>query len=291
MKVNALIIDDLPLYADTITTVMQQRTDSLDDIEYHPTTFSGEGCFNQAKEYIFNNSNSIDLVFSDFNLGTGGNGIDLFNVFHELNCKPYRILHSNTDHSFIEHSEDYRDSYDAFCVSKETPHINKNLSIYENTIAKIKQYGNPNFHDFYYDRQNAFRQKKDAKIAMGSIAPLIDIMSYQTSDDHHTFTYRNFHNGRITASTRTISGRLYSQSALKDLTSELAFAHLNQSQSVNLLWVSKIDLDNQHVYFISPDSVIQSMKVFNFSQAQKYIESYDCYKTVLSKNLSSFFTS
>ena len=79
--INALIVDDTPLYANRIANVMKERNDALKQFEYYPVLFKGEGCFKAAKEYIEIKGQEIDLVFSDFNLGSGGDGVDLFNLF------------------------------------------------------------------------------------------------------------------------------------------------------------------------------------------------------------------
>lgn len=286
-EINVVVVDDVPLYAKRIEKVLLKRNLFLEHMQYAPIVFKGEGCFLPASEYIRRNAEKINLIFSDYNLGNGGNGIDLFNLFTKLNSKPYRILHSKTSQRLDEHSEEFKlGLFDAFSKSKNESLINDKLIWVEEKIFKLQLFGNPNFYNFYY--KDLFFERQDALTKIGEIR-LIDIVSINTLDDRHTFVYRKYSNERMTVCEWGITGARYRQNTIAELTEGLPFARVNQSQTVNLLWVSKFELENKKIKLISPDSKPRNLEIHNVSEDRKYTSTYAPYFSITSKNLPAYF--
>lgn len=287
VKLTVLIVDDVPLYANRIQEVIVEENKLSEYFEYVPVVFMGEGCFLLAKEYIQANGEKIDLIFSDYNLGAGGNGIDLFNLFSQCNAKPYKILHSNTSQRLDEHSEEFKlGLFDSFSKSKKEPDIKSKLLWATDNIFRLRLFGNPNFYKKYYDR--GFVENSLVISKVGEIK-LIDILSINTINDLHTFIYRNHSENRISIKSWQITGTKYRQNSIIEMADGLPFARVNQSQTVNLLWVSEFDLKNKQVVFISPDSIHRSLEVINVSDDKKFIQTYESFASIVSANIPDFF--
>src|SRR5258705_1555958 len=86
LKVNTIVVDDMQLYADTIKKVLEVRNTKSNYAEYLIREFTTRTHYEDAKSYILRclDSNSpIDLIFCDYNLGGGKNGIDFLNFLKE----------------------------------------------------------------------------------------------------------------------------------------------------------------------------------------------------------------
>lgn len=286
-KVNVVVIDDLPMYAQKIENTLIERNKNSVSAEYIPITFCKDTHFADAQNFIYNNYKEIDLIFSDYHLDGGGNGIDLFNLFKQKNVRPYRVLHSNTSKRFGEHSEEFQDNlFDAFSRSKSPKELNEKLSGYEGKILNIKKLGNLNFFKSYYDSN--LNELSEAIENIGKFR-LLDIVSITTNDDLHTIIYREFKDGRMKIMSDKITGKNYRIGAFMEKAEDLQFARLNQSQLINLLWVSKIDVYNKAIHFISPDPLIRILPVTHFSSESNYRETYEGFIGSLSQNIPSFF--
>jgi hypothetical protein len=286
-KINVVVVDDLPMYARLIENVLYERNQKSNDYEYVCNVFCADTHFADAEKFILENLTKIDIIFSDYHLDGGGNGLDLFNIFKENLTKPYRILHSNTSQRFTEHSTEFINNlYDEFCRSKAEEEIEEKVLLYEREILPIKLFGNPLFYRYYYDKQ--FQPKKDALRKIGEFT-IMDIMSITTKNDNHTIIFRHHSKGITNILKSELTGPKYRQGAIIEDTDGMPYARLNQSQLVNLLWVSEINIHHKKVKFISSDSGLRKMDIFNFSKEKPYNQTYNEYLLLLSSNISRFF--
>ncbi len=285
-KINVVIVDDLPMYANTISSVLIKKNRNATDVEYIPFVFSEDSHFNDASNFIKDKLSDVDIIFSDYYL-VGGNGLTLFDIFKEKSIKPYRILHSHTAQRFSEHSREFLDNrFDDFCRTKDETEIEVKLSYYEKNILPIKLMGNPLFYTAYYDKQ--FQPKEDALRKVGEFT-IMDIMSITTKDDNHKIIFRQHAEDRIIISNAEHTGLKYRQGAIIEDAEGMAFARLNQSQLVNLLWVSEIDEHRKMVKFIGSNSLLRKMDIFNFSKEKPYRQTYAQHLQLLSGGIPRFF--
>lgn len=272
LKVNTIVVDDMQLYADTIKKVLEVRNTKSNYAEYLIREFTTRTHYEDARNYILmclDSNSPIDLIFCDYNLGGGKNGIDFFKLFKGKNVRPYRILHSQTRESFTEKSEEFlKGFYDQFSHSKSPEAVNKRLEEYEENVLKVKLYGNPKFTDPYYRGKSLepFRIDK-----FYSSYNLIDILYVLTKDDNQTVVYRQIDNstGQIVLNSSLESGKKYRIDNFLTAAGDFKFLRLNQSLLINLLWVSKVDTINQKVHFIVPDS--KNLTIESYNTASKFI--------------------
>lgn len=268
LKVNTVVIDDIPLYAEIVEEALRERNEISSVAEYVITVFSKSSHFSDAKKFIQEHilsNKPIDLIFSDFHLKGGGTGIDLFNLFNDSPQKPFRMLHSNTDERLSEHTGDFsRNFFDDFSKTKNREAVLNKLEQYEKEILIVKSHGNPLLYKKYYIN-GSFRPTEAAGRTNGEFN-LLDILCIESEDDRSYITFRvhNENSVRVGYTDHGITGD-YRQDDFLRLAKGLEFVRLNQSQTVNLLWVSKIDIQSKIVHFITPDSEKYELKIHNFS--------------------------
>ncbi len=256
-KINTIIVDDKPMFAESICEVLEKRNEQSEIAEYIPKVFSRRTHYNDAKQYILDcvkKKISVDLFFSDYHLEAEvhENGIELFRLFEGTPIRPFRILHSNTTLRFTEHSEEFISGlYDQFSSSKSEEMIMKRLNEYEEQIIKTKMYGNPNFTEVYYPRSWPGNRKEPRYKSYN----LRDLLFVSTNNNLQTIVYRHTgEDGTIILKKDTPTGPEFRTNHFVEETNNLKYLKLNQSTLVNLLWVSKIDQIEKKVYFIVPDS-------------------------------------
>ncbi len=272
LKINTIVVDDMQLYADIIKKVLSERNSKSNYAEYLIKDFTTRTHYEDAKNYIFKCIDSyipIDLIFCDYNLGGGKNGIDFFKLFEGKNVRPYRILHSQTRENFTEKSEEFvKELYDQFSHSKSPEAVNRRLEEYEENVLKVKLYGNPKFTTPYY-RVNSLETLRNDKYY--NSYKLRDILYILTKDDTQTVVYRLIDDstGQVVLNSSLESGKKYRIDNFLTAAGDFNFLRLNQSLLINLLWVSKVDTINQKVHFIVPDS--KSLIIESYNTASKFI--------------------
>lgn len=287
--VNTVIVDDAPMYAEAIYDVLMKRNKENTLIQYIPNVFCKRGFYSDAKDYILqsiNNNIAIDLIYCDYHLGPGINGIDLFTLFTHTLIRPYRMLHSNTTRRFSEHSKEFIDGhYDQFSPTKDSEMIEQNIMQYENEILKIKLFGNPRYIKSFYANKNGSETIIEKKYRGINLTNLLYV---HTKDDDHSIVFRNIDpvNGSVFLDSLNRSGKDYRIDNFIASAGDFEYLRLNQSILLNLLWVSKIDTEEQKVHFITPNS--KRLIIDSYNTVSKFISKDFDFK-VISDALQRYF--
>lgn len=156
---NIIIVDDVPILGEKVDKIIKQYYSSKQVYEYNIILFLDDNHFKEAKQYIQNRYEDIDVIFSDQNL-RGGKGTDLFKSAEAILTTEYssikkqshicRVMHSNVDTRLKEHIKEYSFAYDFFINSEKENDITAFLDEYENKILTTKEYGNTGFKDYLY---------------------------------------------------------------------------------------------------------------------------------------------
>lgn len=293
LNINTIIVDDVPLFAEVIKKAVLEMNDISSFATYTPIVFSKGNLFEHVSNYIqecINNKNTIDLIFADYNLGGGKNGIELLKLFDDAPIRPFKVFHSITDDSIAKNAHKYRREFDDASTSKELSDIWTSLCLHDAEIVRIKLFGNPFFYDKNYENERSFVAKQDANRLVDEFR-LIDILWIETYNRDHYITYRKFEDNKLIIKDKIhFTGNQYSQDAIRDLASDLSFARINKNLTVNLLWASEIDRNSKCVRFISSDSRKRTVPISNFSNKPEYKNAYNEYLPKLSANLHTYFT-
>ena len=265
------------MYADAIHDVLIARNTKSKIAEYIPHVFCKRTHYTDTADFILDciaHNKPVDLIFGDYHLGGHKNGFELFDLFKGSPIRPFRMLHSNTRQTLIEHTDELlAGKYDKFSPSKSEKMILKRLKEYEAEILNVKLFGNPLYYSSYYDNLIDFTPSKEANNENGKLR-LIDVICIETENSNHYITYRKIKNGSIEIVEREkFSSRKYMQEEFREKAEKLKYIRLNKSITANLLWVSKIDLiqKEKEVHFIYPDSCKHTKKIYSLSEKKEYI--------------------
>ncbi len=253
MEIFVIVIDDIIDNADYIKNCIERYTSAYvenKNIIYRVISFGGDNAYPEAKKYILSNQIVIDVIFADYQLGKGY-GTDLFKLITPK-FRIYKILHSETDRSLINTQDLINIDYHSFSTtkSKNEIDIHEALKKYENKILSIKLKGNNSFRDKYFNDLGKLTEQAKGEIGKNNSvkyyqAIFVESLANENIQVHYydenTKTVQSF--GKTTL---TISGDF--------ITKNLWFKRLNRKTAINLLWVSKIDIFNNIVEFISPDN-------------------------------------
>ncbi len=248
--INIVLVDDNLLNAQSLQWAIENFESDI--AEYQITTFTSVNAFTEARRYIIGNQSEIGLLLVDYNL-LDHFGTELFKVIDQKSYRIYKILHSITDDSIKSTKNELKNLwYDDFCSSKDEKDIQIALKTFENTILKVKLFGNRNFRSKYFN-EHAYRISKDEaeKISTRSTISYFDVLYIESlKNEHISVAYRDSGSRKLKIlNTTSLTLKQFRKSGL-------FFRHMNSTLLVNLLWVAKIDTDINRVKFISADNSI-----------------------------------
>lgn len=239
---NVLVIDDRPAMANMVASTIENYQSKHSDVVYSVNKLYGPYVFHNALEFINGNLDSIDMVFVDYNLNEYF-GTDILKEISKTGRKVYKVLHSHTTRS-AHLAKEYKSLFEDFSKSKDAEDIINVMKHYENNIIDIKLYGHPVFRNKYLNGVNISRE---AKQLIYQDISFFDVLYTEpvTGKEQTRIYYRN----RELSKTEVI---LKPKSAKKEYDNiDLFFKKVNGSLTINLLWVSYIDLATNTIKFIA----------------------------------------
>lgn len=243
MVINVLIIDDKPRIAKYLTMVVESYVSSFTDVSYAPIQISGLNVEQKAFDYLSKNKNSIDVILCDYTLSSTFSALDFLQKIDLEDIKPYRILHSVDRDAHYHARSEYKTLYDHFCDRKDETDIQKSLATYENEVLSVKLNGNPGFRDIYFLSE----RKRPLSVEMIGPTSYFDILYMQTDLKSQDTVFTYYRKDKGTSELPFKKTRI----ALRDFANNgLLLKRINNSTIINLLWVSKINIQKGLVRFV-----------------------------------------
>lgn len=299
LPINTVLVDDKEDYAMLLANCIENWKNEARYSEFTVSIYYQRGFYRKVTDYLescIKKRIPVDLMFCDYHLeqsDSNNNGISLFNIFYETNQKPFKVLQSYTSRNLHKtKKENNTINIDDEIRTKEPKEILECLKAFDLNIAKVKLYGNPTFFSSFYEDSEQQKIRKDAlqKIKENNQFRIIDILYISTVNRTHTILYRSNEAAKtIALKTFIRTSDDYNQTCFAMLSSGLPFARLNESLTINLLWVSKIDIVKMIVSFITPNSCIEQIHVKNLSKQKELEDTFKNYITVLSEKLHPYF--
>lgn len=260
IKIHTIIVDNMPKITESIQAVFIKRNKELDNVEYILHPFKDENHFKDSKRFILNcitANQTIDLMFCDYNLDGGHNGIELFNLFIGTSIRPYKILHSFTDQTLEDHLDEKDIVWDTFSKSKTPTKIKENIIKFEENILKIKQEGNPNIENEVEIIEKIELERVTYAYSLNEKGNEFCIGLRNENLEINEFKSSNIKWGAKNLNRNCLN--FYTVIALNDN------KFYNKAITINLKWVSHIDTVKKEIHIITPDS-------------RKFVISYSSFK-------------
>ncbi len=282
MDINVVIVDDDKFNAQELLKSINNYKSfyEAEGIEYKVIkVFDTVHAFVNARNYLSHLTDKIDILLVDYNLGAGL-GTDLFRLVKNQN-QIYKILHSETDNSLDEAQDDYRKSYNKFCRSKKEETIGNALKDFEEKVLGLKLYGNKVFikkhfidQDFKLESGKMFGGIKFFDILYAKSEPYGESGNYQI-----TIFYRDTNSREIHSLSRT-------SQRLSFFTEGLLFKNICKDIAINFLWVTRIDINENKIRFLSLDNTL--FELSNITISEKYLSGIKPFIPELDEIIPSF---
>jgi hypothetical protein len=262
MTIRVLVVDDKRILAKNLEGIVNGFKSRFANVSYIvKKTIFGSNTFDEARAYIQEYQEEIDMMMVDYNLDSDEKGEDLLDYVNPEKLSIYILMNSVTKDSLLKTQYIRGIKYDDFCESKLQTAITKHLDKYESEILAIKLFGNPEWRNSYM--LNEFREQQEiTKLRFGGIpiqnilyAKTANIGSKQITAYYYSAAINN--KDEVTRSTHTIND--FRRTGLP-------FKRISQSVFINLLWVAKIDISNKKIRFITPGNIIVEMADYEPSE-------------------------
>jgi hypothetical protein len=290
---NIIIVDDMPTLAANVNTIINNYYTTKREYNFDIKLFVSDTPYRDAKEYINDKINDIDIIFSDQNLGDGY-GIDLFREairtvhteYKSILCHMhiYRIMHSSEDRRLKEHQSDHLKLYHYFVNSLDDAEkdIEEFLEFYEKKIVSTRTSGNPTYHEWLYEYPALQKATTKTIEVDGKLISLRNILLFVMDKNTGNSDYYHciYDDGEKIQRTQ-VSKKFSIISSLKGLqyfTGNLREG-LKEKFSINPLWIAGLDKQNSKIKLISKYNILYEIQYEKLTGNEE----------LLSRNIDSFF--
>lgn len=267
MNIKIVIVDDDIYNAESIHDSINSFKSIYPDKEINYTVievFDGIFAYQNALKFIKANQNEIDIILADYQL-TRGLGIDLLKQISK-GYRIYRVIHSETDISFLKLKDDYKLFVDYFIYSKEDDSIHKALKIYERDILNIMLFGNKEFQSSYYINDTKLNFVAGKPIKGLNILPAEIMFIHSLGEEKFIIYYCDNKTGMIDS---RIGWKITINNFQTDDFENYLFKRVHKQTIINLLWVSNFNIFQEEIEFIPSIKNMAFKRKFNFSDLFK----------------------